>query len=487
MSRLRIAFVTSEAVPYAKTGGLADVSGVLPAKLKNQNIDCRLFLPGYKKITEVAHELSDTGANFPVDIAGESYPAKIFENRMRPISTCDYFVFNEKMFGREALYVDPETGKDYTDNDLRFIFFSKAVIESLKKLDWKPDIIHANDWQSALVVSLLKTAYKDDPYFAGIKTIITIHNLAYQGLFSAETFKKLAIPDSYFAVGTPFEFWGKVSFLKSAILFADKITTVSPTYAREIQSGNEYGMGLEGVLSDRKNDIVGILNGVDYEIWSPKKDKLIPYNYFVSNLSNKKRIKLELLRQAGMPQRTDHPLFGMISRLDSQKGFDLLEEIIDEMMELDLQFILLGTGNPDYHRLFEKVEQKYPDKMKAFLKFDNTLAHLIEAASDVFLMPSRYEPCGLNQMYSLRYGTVPIVRKTGGLADTVEDFDEKTIDGTGFVFDEYKSEELLKTIKRAVRLFSRRRLWYKIVKQGMKCDFSWDRSARRYISLYESL
>jgi len=334
------------------------------------------------------------------------------------------------------------------------------------------------------VPALIKTRYSYDSFFNRSATVSTIHNLAYQGQFPPGSFEKLGIAPEYFAAAGPFEFWGKVNLLKSAVVLSDIITTVSPTYAREIQEMNEFGMGLEGVLKDRSEDLVGILNGVDYSTWSPKKDSLIPYRYFKDNLSGKMKNKLELLHRCNFPLRTEQPLFGTISRLDNQKGFDIIAEIFEDLMRLDLQFVLLGTGDKRYHQLFPDMSMRYPDRFHAFLQFDNELAHLIEAGSDIFLMPSRYEPCGLNQMYSLRYGTVPLVRKTGGLADTVEDFDETTKQGTGFVFEDYTSDELLKTVKRAVSAFSRKRLWYKLVKQGMVKDYSWDRSAREYLDVY---
>jgi starch synthase len=311
--------------------------------------------------------------------------------------------------------------------------------------------------------------------------------MGYQGVFPMTAVPKLGVDEKYTAPLGPFEYWGDINLMKAALVFADKITTVSPTYADEICKSDEYGMGLQGVLSDRRDDLVGILNGVDYDIWSPQKDRLIPYNYIRQNLSNKKRNKLELLKKCSLPLRSEQPLLGMISRLDPQKGFDLLAKIMNDIMELELQMVLLGTGLNEYHELFESVETKYPDKFKAFLTFDNKLAHLIEAGADMFLMPSRYEPCGLNQMYSLKYGTVPIVRKTGGLADTVVDWNDETLTGTGFVFEDYDENELLAAIKRALKLFSRRRTWFKIVKQGMDQDFSWETSAREYEALYESM
>lgn len=487
MSALKIAFVTPEAVPYAKTGGLADVSGVLPGMFRKAGHDCRLFMPLYGSISRAEFKIEKLDVEVNVPVGRDTVSCRLFAPRNSERERSTYFIENEKYYGREALYVDPKTGLDYADNDERFLLFAHAVIESFKRLGWRPDVVHANDWQAALIVTMLKTKFKDDNFFKNIKTVVTIHNLAYQGMFAREVYSKLDLPDAYFVPGGPLEYWGKVNYLKSGIVFADKITTVSPTYAAEIQSSNEYGMGLEGVLKNRANDLVGILNGVDYDTWSPKKDKLIPYNYFIANLSNKKRNKIELLHKAGLPVRVDSPLLAMISRLDSQKGFDILAEIMDDILKKDVQFILLGTGAPEYHELFEKLGQVYPDKFKAFLKFDNALAHLIEAGADIFLMPSRYEPCGLNQLYSLKYGTVPVVRRTGGLADTVEDFDEARKVGTGFVFEEYSSEALKSALMRAMTLFARRRLWYKIVKQGMSKDFSWERSAERYIRLYRSL
>ncbi len=487
MEHLRIAFVTSEAVPYAKTGGLADVSGILPGEIRKLGHDCRMFMPFYGSIDRARFKIESVNANIGGLVGKNKIPCRLYSQDDLGRERHTYFIENEKYFNREALYVDPKTNKDFVDNDERFLLFAGAVLDALKKLDWRPDVIHANDWQAALVVTLLKTLHKDDDFFGSIKTVLTIHNLAYQGIFPAETFPKLNLPYELFAPGGPVEYWEKVNYLKSAIMFADKITTVSPTYAREIQSSNEYGMGLEGVLKSRSDDLVGILNGVDYEIWSPKRDPLIPYNYFIANLSNKKRNKLELLRQAGLPMRSEQPLLGMISRLDSQKGFDILSEILDDILKMDVQFVLLGTGAQEYHEFFQKLEKEYPDKLKAFLKFDNALAHLIEAGADIFVMPSRYEPCGLNQMYSMKYGTVPVVRRTGGLADTVENFDERQKTGTGFVFDKYTAESFKTSLVRAITLFGKRRLWYKVVKQGMNRDFSWERSAERYIRLYQSL
>ncbi len=484
MDYLKIAYITPEAVPYAKTGGLADVSGALPEALTKIGHDVRVFMPHYRQVKQIIETPTRLDYKIRCQVGEKMLLGDLYHNRDSLTGVNAYFVSNDPLFDRAQLYRDPETGEDYRDNDERFIFFCQAVLQSFKLMNWRPDIIHAQDWQSALAVTYIKTLYADDPFFKDTKTIFTIHNMAYQGQFPPESYKKVGVEDSYFGAAGPFEYWGRVNLMKSAIHFADMISTVSPTYAKEIQSSNEFGMGLEGVLSTRSANLVGILNGVDYRTWSPKKDNLIPYNYFRDNLSGKKRNKLELLHRCHFPLRTEQPLFGMISRLDVQKGFDLIEEIIDDIFTLDLQLVLLGTGDERFHDLFRKVEEKYPNKFRAFLTFDNNLAHLIEAASDIFLMPSRFEPCGLNQLYSLKYGSVPLVRETGGLADTVIDFDEENKTGTGFTFENYNSSELLDTIKRAIRVFAKRRTWYKIMKQGMDQDFSWNRSAAAYVELY---
>ncbi len=484
---MKIAFITPEALPFIKTGGLADISGVLPNIIAQMGHSVRVFLPLYRQIKTNFANLENTGIEITCEIADKKYYGNIFILPAKDSKPEIYFIENDYFFDREEPYRNVETGKDYNDNDERIIFFNMAILQALKKMLWPPDIIHCNDWQSSLIPSYLKTLYKDDSFFYNTRTVLTIHNLAYQGQFKAESFAKLGIQKEHFYPAGPFEYWGKINFLKSGIYYADEITTVSPTYAKEIQSAGDYGMGLEGVIKDKSGHLTGILNGVDYMIWSPKTDKLIPFRYFPANLSGKKKNKLEILKTANLPLRIEEPLIGMISRLDNQKGFDLLQEIMDGLLNLKLQFILLGTGDGKYHKFFKEMEKKYPDRIKAFLEFDNKLAHLISAGADIFLMPSRYEPCGLNQMYSLKYGTVPIIRKTGGLADTVVNFDEQTLRGTGFVFENYDSGELLETIKKAVGFYARKKIWFKIIKQGMGEDFSWDTSARKYEELYRAL
>ncbi len=327
--------------------------------------------------------------------------------------------------------------------------------------------------------------YAGDSFFRSTGTVFSIHNLAYQGNFPKSTFEKLGVSRDLFYPTSPFEFWGNVSFMKAGISYADVVNTVSKTYAVEIQSSSEYGYGLEGVLRTRSQDLYGIVNGIDYQVWSPENDKLIPAKFSREDLSGKTKNKKELRKQCGLPQlRRDVPMIGIISRLADQKGFDLLAEISDELLAGDLQMVILGTGDEKYHRLFTRMQSKYPKKISVNLRFDNSLAHLIEAGSDMFVMPSRYEPCGLNQLYSLKYGTVPIVRKTGGLADTIENYNPKTGQGTGFVFKDYDASELLNTIRLALEVYKDKKAWTKLMQNGMSRDFSWTASAKKYAELY---
>lgn len=470
-----------EAGPFARTGGLGDVMAALPDALARLGHEVKVFLPAYGNIDRTRHNVSDTGLTVEIPHNGRTEVATLSRARLTGGAEY-YFIGHDDYFDREAYYLDPDTGKDYPDNDLRFAFFSRAVIETARKLELTPDIIHVHDWQAALISVYLKTIYADDPLFAATRTVLTIHNLGYQGLFDGDRFKRLDLPPELFYAATgALEYYTQVNFLKGGIVTADKITTVSRKYAEEIISGNEFGCGLEGVLKDRSEDLVGILNGVDYTTWSPSRDRLIPFRYRPTNLSGKKATKVELMREAGLPLRDRVPLVAVISRLADQKGIDLIAKAADGLFALGLQMIILGTGEEKYHRLLTELQERYPDQLKLYLKFDDRLAHTIEAGADIFLMPSRYEPCGLNQMYSLKYGTVPVVRKTGGLADTVSDYDINTGEGTGFVFDEYRPEAMLIAVARAVKVFGRRTAWSGIMKAGMALDFSWQRAALAYL------
>jgi starch synthase len=491
MSRpLNILFVSSEVEPFAKTGGLADVSGALPRAIRDLGHEVRIAMPKYKSVEERKFHLHEVlrlkQIDIPVgqEVEKASVKSSILTNTKAKIQV--YFLANESLFNRAGLYGSPETHKDYPDNDKRFIFFCRGVLETLKLLRWQPDIIHCNDWQTGLIPAYLKTLYKNDPFFSSVKTIFTIHNMAYQGLFPESSFAKTHLPQELF-VPDGVEFYGKLNFMKAGLVYSDVVTTVSERYALEIQSSDEYGCGLSGILQKRRSDLFGILNGIDYSIWNPEVDALIPQKYDAKNLEGKQVDRVELLRKFKLEGKEGIPVIGCISRLAEQKGFDLIGDAVEDFLKLDVQFILLGTGDKKYEDLFQAIQKRHPQKVGVYIGFSNELAHLIEAGSDMFLMPSRYEPCGLNQMYSLRYGTIPIVRATGGLEDTIEDYDPATGNGTGFKFSPYDAMELVNTVQRALAAYADQHAWRKLMKQGMQKDFSWEASAKKYVALYKNV
>jgi starch synthase len=487
---LNILFVSSEVEPFAKTGGLADVSGALPQSIKHLDHEIRVMMPRYGSINERKSRLHEMIRLKEIDIpvGTKTYPASVkssfIVNNHAKVQT--YFLDNSHLFGRFGLYVHPETKKEYEDNDERFIFFCRGVLEVLKKLGWQPDIIHCNDWPTGLVPAYLKTLYKNDPFYQDTRTVFTIHNMAYQGVFPRSVFAKTKLPANLLSE-KGIEAYGKVNFLKSGLVFADAITTVSEKYAEEIQSSDEFGAGLQDVVKDRKHDLSGIINGIDYTVWDPSVDELIPHRYDPKSIDLKTENKKALLAKMGLPFHERIPVIGIISRLADQKGFDLIDEVLDDLISLDIQLVVLGTGEKKYHDMFERTQKKYPQKVAVALTFSNELAHLIEAGSDMFLMPSRYEPCGLNQLYSLRYGTIPIVRATGGLDDTIEDYNASAGTGTGFKFKNYDSREMSRAVQRAVQAYADQAVWRKLMKTGMNKDFSWEASAKKYIQLYRSL
>lgn len=487
MDQFKICYVSSEVAPFAKTGGLADVAGSLPIVLKNKNQDVRVMMANYKSINERKFVLREVIRLKEVNVTLND-DTKIVDGKTAFLPNSKvhvYFLHIPEYFDRKDLYVDSNTGKEYKDNAERFAFFSKSVLETLKLLYWQPDIIHCNEWQTALIPFYLKTHYKEDEFFKNSRTVLSLHNLAYQGIFPLEKAAKLGIDPQYVKSGKEFEFNGKLNLLKGGVLFADVINTVSERYAEEITTDTEFGFGFEKILSKRKDDLVGILNGVDYSNWDPETDVLIPQKYSIDSLEGKIENKKVLCKQLNFNFNEDIPLIGMISRLADQKGFDLIQEVIQELMALDLQLVILGTGDPKYHKIFEKLGKKYSKKMSVQLRFDNKLAHLIEAGADLFLMPSKFEPCGLNQMYSLKFGTIPIVRETGGLADTIQNFDPKTGKGNGFTFKKYDSKSMMNAIKRSIKLFSDKKIWRKLQDEAMKQDFSWPHSAEKYLQLYD--
>lgn len=487
-----ILFLSTEVYPYAKTGGLADVSSALPQALRELGHDVRAMMPKYGFIGEKKQKIHLInrlqGIEYTVggrEIVTNLKSSAILTQRTRIQM---YLLESEEYFQRLGMYVDPETGTDYPDNDERFLVYALSAFELCRRLLWKPDIIHCNDWQCGLVTALLKGPFKDDPLFKDTKTVFTIHNLAYQGNFPASTFEKLGLPESFF---TPegLEFFGQVSYLKAGIAYADAITTVSPTYAHEIRTP-EYGCGMEGILAKRKRDIHGILNGIDPIVWNPQQDINIVRPFSVDKLADKEECKKDLCFAMGIPYTEGTPVLGMIARLTDQKGFDLLAEIVDKILESEAQLVILGEGEKKYVELFTRLQKKYPKQIGIHLGFHDNLAHKIEAGSDIFLMPSAYEPCGLNQMYSMHYGTVPVVRKTGGLADTVIDVEDATqrTHPTGFTFEKYEARAFWRAIERALRTYRKEKtLWHQMQVTGMKRDFSWDRSAVEYAQLYEKL
>jgi len=475
---MHIAFAASECVPFSKTGGLADVIGALPPALVNLGHRVTVYVPRYRH-TELNHPHTV--------IPSITVP---FDDRYRFCSVLDggqrsgvqfYFIDYPPFFDRDGLYGTPLG--DYHDNAERFALFSRAVLEAAKILG-APDVLHCHDWQTALVPILLKTLYDGDPAFATTPCVFTIHNLGYQGLFQPEILPLLMLPWDLFTM-SKLEFYGKVNFLKGAISMADFITTVSRKYSQEIQTA-EYGFGLEGVLRARGNTIAGILNAVDYVAWSPGTDSFIAAKYSPTDLSAKATCKADLLKEFGLALDTPLPVVGMVSRFVPQKGFDLIQQVADRLALEELIFVVLGSGQRDYEEMFRRLAKQFPQKFAIKIAYDNALAHKIEAGSDIYLMPSHYEPCGLNQIYSMRYGTVPVVRATGGLDDTVEPFDPRTGKGTGFKFKEYSGEAMLQALRAAVALYrSDKNAWRTLMLNGMAQDYSWTNSAREYVKVYE--
>ena len=475
---MHIAFVASEGVPFSKTGGLADVVGALPQALVKLGHQVSVYLPRYRQT-----KLADA----PIAVRSITVP---FDDKYRFCSVLKgpslsgvqhYFVEYPPFFDRDALY--GTAAGDYTDNAERFALFSRAVIEASKVLG-APQVFHCHDWQSALVPVMLRSLYSEDPAFSDVATVFTIHNMGYQGLFPPDTLPLLMLPWDLFTI-SKMEFFGQVNFLKGALAYADFITTVSRKYSQEIQT-TEFGFGLEGVLRNRASTVTGILNGVDYAEWSPETDKFIAARYSPQDLTGKAKDKQDLLAAFGMVNADPKlPVLGIVSRFAAQKGFDLVAQIADRLVREDVILVALGSGDKLYEEMFLRLQKQFPNKIAVKVAYDNALAHKIEAGSDMFLMPSRYEPCGLNQIYSLKYGTVPIVRATGGLDDTIEPWDVRSGKGTGFKFVEYSGESLLLTIKAALQAFRDEASWKVLMRNGMARDFSWNASAKEYVKVYE--
>lgn len=463
--------VTSEAAPFAKTGGLADVLGALPAALAAQGHEVAVILPRYRCVSLA--EAERVFDDLTIWMGKSSYRANLYRKMERGVPY--FFVDLPEFYDRPAFYGD--AAGDYPDNPVRFAMLCRSALTVVRHL-FRPAIVHCHDWQAALTPIYARHFFTFDPTYYGLKFLTTIHNLGYQGIFPATALKDIGLDESLLKPSL-LEFFGKINLLKGAMISSDAISTVSPTYAREIQTA-ELGFGLDGVLRERSGAVYGILNGCDYQQWNPETDSYLPARYSADDLEGKAACKHDLLAEFGLPREGDAPLIGIISRFVSQKGFDLIEQIAPQLMKENIKLVALGTGEPQYEDLFRGLAAEHPAKAAVRIAYDNALAHRVEAGSDLFLMPSLYEPCGLNQIYSLRYGTVPVVRATGGLDDTIDE-------STGFKFQAYSGTALWDALRAALDAYRDRQAWLERMRIGMRRDFSWDASAQEYSRLYSRL
>jgi starch synthase len=482
--------VAAECLPFAQAGGLGDVIGSLPVELEKLGVEVSVIIPRYRLIDlqSFGFQPYPVASGTRVPFGWEELSYDVHVATLPPSSVKVFLIGNERFFDRDGIYFDPDTGRDYPDQSDRWIFFNRASIEFLRSEFPSVDVVHCHDYQTALIPAYLRKFYRRDGVFPTTGTVYTIHNLGYQGLFPREVIWRAGFDEAEFYPTSPFEFYGAFNFMKVGIAYADLLTTVSPTYAREIQESKEIGYGLEGVLRERSRDLIGILNGIDINAWDPATDPLLPANFDASNVRGKRRNKRALLSEFGLDEsRLDWPLLAMISRIEIQKGFDLVLTILDYLLSKNAYFVMLGTGNKETETYLRTIGDRHRGKASIRFAFENRLAHLTEAGADIFLMPSRYEPCGLNQMYSLRYGTVPVVRATGGLSDTVAEYNPSTGQGTGFRFDTYNPECFKAAIDRALAVCPSRRAWIRLMKNGMQQDFSWHRSATKYVEVYNRI
>lgn len=478
---MKVLYVSSEVAPFAKTGGLADVSGALPVRLRSLGCDVRVMTPFYQctRKAGLPYEVLFKSLKIPI---GQTLHAGEILTVEHAESVPIYLLRHDGFFDRNQLYGTIQG--DYPDNAERFIFFCRCALETCRRLQFVPEVIHCNDWQTGMMPAYIRNSSQTGGLFERTATVFTIHNIAYQGIFPKQMFGLTALPASFFNING-LEYWDNMSMLKAGLVYSDIITTVSRRYCREIQT-EDYGCGMEGILAGRSNDLHGILNGADYTEWDPSHDQFIMSPYSIEDLKGKSDCKRDLLDAYQLPARLmERPVLGCISRLIGQKGLDLVAGIIEPLMRLDVGFVLLGMGDNKYQQLFTSIGKRYPQNAGIKIAYDNALAHRIEAGCDMFLMPSRFEPCGLNQIYSLRYGSIPIVRATGGLDDTIEDYDARSEKGNGFKFQQYSAAALLATIRRALRLYQDKPRWQQLIKTCMQYDFSWDSSARQYIELYQ--
>ena len=474
---MKVLFAASEAHPFIKTGGLGDVMGALPKSLIKLGVDVRVVIPKYKNIKDEFKQKLQFIKWFTVPVGWRNQYCGVFQYQYKGVIY--YFIDNEYYFNRDGLY-------GYFDDGERFAFFNRAVLEFIKQVDWQPDLINCNDWQTGMVPVLLNLEYKKDLFYSKIKTVFSIHNLLFKGSFSPKVLPELFGYDYMPLVNGSVELDGSVSFLKGGLNYCDQITTVSNTYAEEIKTP-QYGEGLDGFLRSKSYYLMGIVNGIDYEEFNPQDDKFIFKNFSINSLGNKLENKLALQRELGLPQKKDTPMIGLISRLTHQKGCDLIVNMIDRLLQRDIQIVILGTGDYWYEETFKNLQYRYPDKVSANIKFDNALAHKIYAATDMFLMPSLFEPCGLGQLIALRYGSIPIVRETGGLKDTISPYNKYNGVGNGFGFKNFNSNELMQIIEYALTIYNDKNAWNNIIRQAMNSDNSWEKSAMQYKWLYEGV
>ncbi|MHC4480110.1 MAG: glycogen synthase GlgA [Planctomycetota bacterium] len=486
---MQVLMVASEVAPFSKEGGLADVLGALPAAVARLGHDVAVVSPLYRGVRQRAAEVGSPlkpvdGGAFTVAIGDAGVPAAVWQSATPDGEVTLYFLENDRYYDRDGYYTRPSDNAEYQDNSERFIFLSRGALEMCKVLGLAPQIIHCHDWPTGLVPIYVRHVYDED--LSEVATVFTIHNIAYQGLFWHWDMKLAGLPWSLFT-WKMLEYYGNLSFLKGGLVGADALTTVSKTYSREIQT-EEHGRGMHGVLQERAPDLYGIVNGIDNDVWNPATDSRIPANYSAEDLSGKARCKEVLQERFGLPTRPEVPLIGMVCRLVDQKGLDLLREALPGLLEGDIQFVVLGRGDPEHHGFLSRMQSARPDAFGVLLAYSDEVAHLVEAGSDMFLMPSRFEPCGLNQLYSLAYGTVPVVRETGGLADTVTDYsDERLRSGiaTGFTFGPYEARALAEALGRALGVYADGDRWRCLMLNGMAQDWSWERSAREYVEVYQ--
>ena len=475
---MKILYVAAEAVPFAKTGGLADVAGSLPKALKADGVDVRVIMPKFGKIPEAYRNAMEHVYDGELPVAWRKKYVGLDKYELDGVTY--YFVDNEEYFNREGFY-------GYDDDAERFSFFSRAVLDLLQAMDFWPDVIHTNDWHAGLVNVFLKLEHMGDARYERIKTVYTIHNLKYQGVFPKDVMPDvLGLDWKYFNNGD-LEFYDAVNFMKGGIIYADAVTTVSKTYAKEIQYPY-FGEHLDGLLRSREQDISGIVNGIDYSVYNPRTDKYIFETYDEESLDRKLDNKIALQKSLGLPERRNVPLIAIVSRLVEPKGMDLVVRMMDEILQHEeIQLVVLGTGEKRYEDWFKGLAWRYPKKVSVNIYFSNELAQRIYAGADIFLMPSKYEPCGIGQLIALRYGTIPVVRQTGGLKDTVQQYNKYTQEGNGFVFENYNAHEMMYALKRALSFYGNYEIWHKIQLNAVQADYSWKRSAKEYEALYERL